>query len=120
MGIQFFIGTAPLPFKYGSEDVAYKEDEIRFFLNAFKPGDRISKVVTKARQSFRGRPYVALHVLMDHYKAFWGGQYITPEEIGGLLEAHSYQLQLQDTPIYLATGNPEEATLDLRKSIPDV
>eukprot|EP00959_Pyramimonas_sp_CCMP1952_P082635 1726708-Pyramimonas_sp.AAC.1 len=74
----FFVGNAGLPFAYGFRDITYTETEVMFFMTAFKPGKAVGDVVARIRESFRGRPYIALHVLMDHYKGFWKENYKPP------------------------------------------
>jgi len=96
----------------------YTEDEVHFFMNAFKPVDKVTRIVRRLRRSFLGRPYIALHVQMDHFKTHWRERYVSPEDITELLKARSDQLQLADTPVYLATGNPEAALVNLTKGLP--
>ena len=56
----------------------------------------------------------------DHYARFWKDRFQTGDNVSSMLNFTSYELQLPSTPIYLATGQPDDAIQTLRKLHPEV
>eukprot|EP00959_Pyramimonas_sp_CCMP1952_P207491 4340291-Pyramimonas_sp.AAC.1 len=62
----FILSGGGLPAKYGT---SYGEEFMMFAIEAFKPVDRISKLAHRIRESFQGKPFMAVHMRIDqHYQ----------------------------------------------------
>eukprot|EP00242_Pyramimonas_sp_CCMP2087_P007533 CAMPEP_0198215316 /NCGR_PEP_ID=MMETSP1445-20131203/48910_1 /TAXON_ID=36898 /ORGANISM="Pyramimonas sp., Strain CCMP2087" /LENGTH=344 /DNA_ID=CAMNT_0043890989 /DNA_START=593 /DNA_END=1627 /DNA_ORIENTATION=+ len=107
---------------YGStSEITYSDEALRFYAEAFRLSESTGKLVSKIRRRFLGQPYIGLHMnTEDHYARHWKDRFQTGDNISSMLNFTSYELQLPSTPIYLATGQPDDAIQTLRKLHPEV